>query len=112
LTSPGRSRQKQAARGWFDRAFAQKTAFSGRYLQLYVVAAESPSGRLGVSVSKRTSPSAVARNYVKRVLRAWYQSNRQKLSSMDIVIRVRRGYDRRDFPGVSRELDNMLQRFA
>jgi ribonuclease P protein component len=111
LTAPGKIRQKQAARGWFDRVFIQRKSYSGHFLQLHVGNTDQSAGSFGVSVSKRICPSSVSRNYVKRVLRAWYRAHRPLLRGQDLVIRVRRKHDRRDFPRVSRELDKLLSRF-
>jgi ribonuclease P protein component len=65
-----------------------------------------------VSVSKRVCPSAVSRNYCKRTLRAWYAHHRTSLGKNDVVIRVKRGYDRREFSLVSEELAKLLRRIA
>ena len=112
MTAPGKTRQKQAARGWFDLVFVQRKSYSGHFLQLYLGNTDQPASSFGVSVSKRICPSSVSRNYVKRVLRAWYQAHRQLLQGQDVVIRVRRKPDRRDFPRISRELDKLLSRVS
>jgi ribonuclease P protein component len=111
LTAPGKAQKKQTARGWFDRVFVQRKSQSGHFLQLYLGKTDRPAGSLGISVSKRICPSAVSRNYAKRILRAWYQSHGPLLHGQDVVIRVRRYYDQRDFSRVSRELDKLIGRF-
>jgi ribonuclease P protein component len=110
LTGPSKAQKRQTARGWFDRVFVQRKSQSGHFLQLYLGKTDRPTGSFGVSVSKRVCPSAVSRNYVKRILRAWYQTHQTLLGGQDLVVRVRRYYDRRDFSRVSRELNRLLGR--
>ena len=110
MTALGKAAKKQAARGWFDRVFVQRKSYSGRFSQLYLGNTDRPAGSFGVSVSKRICPSAVSRNYAKRVLRAWYQSHRAQFEGQDVVIRVRREYDAREFAAVQQELNKLLSR--
>lgn len=112
MTLPGKARQKQTARGWFDRVFVQRKSYSGRFVQLYLGDAKQPVGSFGVSVSKRISPSAASRNYTKRVLRAWYGANRRLLQNHDIVIRIRCHWGREDFAKLNQELNKFLRRFG
>ena len=110
MTALGNVAQKQAARGRFGRVFDQRKSYSGRFLQLYLGITDQPAGSFGVSVSKRICPSAVSRNYVKRVLRAWYRAHVERLQGHDVIIRVRRRYGRRDFALISHELHQLLSR--
>ena len=110
MTGLGKAAQKRAARGWFDRVFVQRQFLSGRFFQLYLGATDQGAGSFGVSVSKRICPSAVSRNYVKRLLRDWYRAHIAQLQRYDIVIRVRRSHDRRDFAAARHELDKLLSR--
>lgn len=110
MTGLGKAAQKRAARGWFDRVFVQRKSLSGRFLQLYLGTTSQSAGSFGVSVSKRVCPSAVSRNYVKRVLRQWYHDHAAQLRGHDVVIRVRLGHDRRDFAAVRQELQKFLSR--
>jgi ribonuclease P protein component len=45
-----------------------------------------PYGRLGIVVSRKTSPRAVVRNRVKRQIRESFRQYQGRLSGMDIVV--------------------------
>jgi len=53
----------------------------------------SPSGaagaRLGIVISKRVIPQAVARNYCKRLAREVFRAEREALAGVDLVVRPR-----------------------
>ena len=92
--------------------FAQRVAVGGPYLQLNLALNSTQPGRFGISVSKRVCPSAVARNYCKRTLRAWYRQHCGVLGKNDLVIRVRRRYGRQEFASVREELAKLLRRLG
>ena len=83
--------------------------FTGHYVQLHFAPAAAVRGNFGVNVGKRVCPKAVDRNYVKRVLRAWYLPLANELAN-DLIVRVKRRYDGRQFADLSRELDNLLNK--
>lgn len=45
-----------------------------------------PYGRLGIVVSRKTSPRAVVRNRVKRQIRETFRKLQERLSGLDIVV--------------------------
>ena len=53
----------------------------------------SPNGaagaRLGIVISKRVIPQAVARNYCKRLAREVFRAEREALAGVDLVVRQR-----------------------
>ena len=63
-----------------------------------------------MSVGKRSCPKAVERNYAKRTLRAWYGHRVGELTNVDLVIRVKRRYDGRQFAALSHELSGLLNK--
>lgn len=62
---------------------------SGEFFQVYVMPNGSAVARLGVVVSKRVIPHAVARNYCKRLAREVFRVEQGQLSGMDMVVRPR-----------------------
>jgi ribonuclease P protein component len=52
--------------------------------------------RLGLAISRKSVPTAVARNRVKRVVRESFRLNRHRLGGFDIVILARRGLAQRE----------------
>lgn len=78
----------------------------------------SPSNRIGISVSKKVG-NAVARNRAKRIIRAAYRSNESKFPiGLDVVFVARQGvaelktqdieefFDRRLFDAMSKAAEN------
>ncbi|MGD8911495.1 MAG: ribonuclease P protein component [Candidatus Thiodiazotropha sp.] len=47
--------------------------------------------RLGLAVSKKTSPSAVDRNRIKRLIRESFRQNQTQLCGLDLVVVSRHG---------------------
>jgi len=66
--------------------------------------------RLGIVVSKKTVRRAVARNYMRRVLREWFRLNREKLGGLDVVVRAQKAFVRAEFHQVQEELLQFLNR--
>lgn len=67
--------------------------------------------RLGIVVSKKTAKRAVARNYMRRVLREWFRHYRGQISGQDLVIRINKPFGRADFAQVQNELAKLLESF-
>ena len=112
MTPSEKPAQKNTQRGWFDRVFERRNTVGGRYLQLHLAPSGDKAASLGISVSKRICPSAVSRNYCKRMLRDWYRQHSAAFGNNDLVVRVKRRYDRRDYLMVSEELAKLLKRVA
>jgi len=66
--------------------------------------------RLGIVVSKKTARRAVARNYMRRVLREWFRLNREQLGGLDLVVKVQKAFARDDFMLIQEELQRFLNR--
>jgi ribonuclease P protein component len=64
--------------------------------------------RLGIVVSKKSARLAVARNYMRRVLREWFRLNRDMFGGIDLVVRVNKPFNRLDFARMVVELEGML----
>jgi len=56
------------------------------FFGVYAVPNPYPYGRLGIVVSRKTSPRAVVRNRVKRQIRESFRCQKEKFSGLDIVI--------------------------
>ena len=66
--------------------------------------------RLGIVVSKKTARRAVARNYMRRVLREWFRLNREQLGGLDVVVKAQKAFARADFMLIQEELQRFLSR--
>lgn len=71
-------------------AFARERSIPGRFLVLWLRAAPDADRRLGVVTSRRTLPSAVARNRARRLLREAFRLNRAHLQpDVDVLLLAR-----------------------
>jgi ribonuclease P protein component len=109
LTPPqgiGRLRRKD-----FDRICSRPPADRTRFYKLF--ADESPigEGRLGLSVSSRVG-KAVARNRVRRRLKAAYREKFHLVPKTDIVIIARPGIDHLDFGELCSMLGHSFSRLS
>lgn len=66
--------------------------------------------RFGIVASKKIARRAVARNYMRRVLREWFRLNREQLGTVDMVIRVQKPFTHVDFHHIQEELQRLLNR--
>lgn len=66
--------------------------------------------RLGIVVSKKTARRAVARNYMRRVLREWFRLNREQMGGLDVVVKVQKTFVRDDFMLIQEELQRFMNR--
>lgn len=71
----------------FRHVFGRRQAASDHLLRLHYAAAEAPRARprLGLAISKRAVPKAVARNRVRRQVREIFRRRRLRLRPGDYV---------------------------
>jgi ribonuclease P protein component len=82
----------------FERVFADPVRSSDRYFTVlargraldHASQAAAPQARLGLAISKRCAPRAVARNRLKRVIRESFRAARPSLPAVDVVVLCRR----------------------
>ena len=65
---------------------------------------------MGLVVSKKIAKRAVARNYMKRIIREWFRCYRSKLDAVDMVFGVRKSFSYSQYFQVREELQNMTSR--
>jgi len=82
-----------------DRRIRQRTEFeqafranrlTNKWFMVYVRENEIGFSRLGLVVSKKTMPKAVARNFAKRLVREVFRHDFPVEHALDIVVRARR----------------------
>lgn len=76
--------------GCYDRVFADARRSADRYFTVLARARERETARLGLAISKRSVPRAVARNRIKRVIRESFRHARTELPGIDLVVLCRR----------------------
>ena len=62
------------------------TRWRDDFFGVYATPNPHPYGRLGIVVSRKTSPRAVVRNRVKRQIRESFRCQKEKFSGLDIVV--------------------------
>jgi ribonuclease P protein component len=94
--------------------FSSVFSFKQRIYGNWIAAHYKPNGlkhsRIGIVVSKKVARKAVARNYMRRVLREWFRQNLTTLMAVDIVMRLHKPFARSDFSTVQEELARMSKR--
>lgn len=76
------------AKADFDRVFSRGRRLSDPLFGLHWLADDAPA-RLGLAVSRKVDPRAVARNRIKRVLRAQFRALRAQLAPGAYVVVAR-----------------------
>ena len=66
--------------------------------------------RLGLVVGKKTAKSSVHRNYMRRVLREFFRLHQHSINSVDLVVRVQKKFNKKDFLAVVQEFDSLLNK--
>jgi ribonuclease P protein component len=84
---PSRCRIRQ--RKDFELAL-KNSGLINKWFAVHLVNTANGYARLGMVVSKRTMPKAVARNFAKRLIRECFRQNLTVLPALDFVIRIRR----------------------
>lgn len=66
------------------------------------------TARLGLVVGKKIAKSAVARNYMRRVLRECFRLQQHNLPAVDLVIRVQKKFDKKHFSLLQQEFNEAI----
>ena len=89
----------------FEAVFQARCAATGSHFRL----AARPNGltlaRLGVVVGRKVCPSAVGRNYMKRVSRELFRRHAALLAGLDVVVLHRRPFVSGTFGLISTEFE-------
>jgi len=96
----------------FNAVFHADNSESGTLFQVLVKLKPDEIARLGVVVSKRATPRAVDRNYVKRLIREEFRVRKHSLSGMDVVVRVRKAFSNPQASQARIELSDLLTKVS
>ncbi|MDR3410972.1 MAG: ribonuclease P protein component [Formivibrio sp.] len=80
----------------FSSVFSLRRSIGDAFFQLLVAPNGLPYARLGLVVGRKADKRAVARNYIKRLTRETFRQNATCLAGLDVVIRARRTFDRKE----------------
>jgi ribonuclease P protein component len=104
------SRYKLLKTDEFSSVFSFRRRIFGECLAMYYQPNRLGHPRLGIVISRKTARRAVARNYMRRVLREWFRLNQEKLGGLDLVVKVQKPYSRTDFCSIQEELQRLSGR--
>ncbi|MCE9632887.1 MAG: ribonuclease P protein component [Methylophilales bacterium] len=92
----------------FSSVFSFRRRIHGKFLAIHHMPNNLGYPRIGVVVSKKLARRAVARNYMKRVVRELFRLNRLNIGAVDIVVRISQSFSKLDFVSVMREFELAL----
>ena len=78
--------------------------------EVYAKPTGAGAARLGLVVSKRVIPQAVARNYCKRLAREVFRAEREALAGVDLVVRPRSAVTPASSAAARAEIRDLLRR--
>jgi ribonuclease P protein component len=104
------SRYKLRKTDEFSSVFSFRRRINGKYLTVFYMPNSMEYARLGIVVSKKIVRRAVARNYIKRVIRELFRLNCQMITPKDMVIRVNLQFGRHDFGVIEQEFAQLISR--
>jgi ribonuclease P protein component len=82
-------RHRFTAQGAFAPALRSARKLRGQHAVLHVARSPSRDSRLGIALTRRFVPSAVARNRLKRLLREAFRRHAVKGLGLDCVVTLR-----------------------
>lgn len=65
--------------------------------------------RCAIMVSKKISRRAIGRNYMRRVAKQFIRDKQNELSGWDVIIRIVKPFNRKEYSAVKIELEKLLQ---
>ncbi|MDO8598128.1 MAG: ribonuclease P protein component [Sulfuricaulis sp.] len=94
----------------YAAVFAFKCWVTGKMFRVYARPNGAAAARLGLVVSKRVIPQAVARNYCKRLAREVFRAERDALAGVDLVVRPRSAVTPASSAAARAEIRDLLRR--
>ncbi|MFM9913254.1 MAG: ribonuclease P protein component [Methylophilaceae bacterium] len=106
LGFPGRLKLKKTDE--FSSVFSFRRRFYGKFLTVYYMPNTLDFSRIGIVASKKMARRAVARNYMKRVVRELFRLGRSSIGGVDIVVRINQSFCKLDFASIANEFEQAL----
>lgn len=93
----------------FTLVFERGKSVRENLLDLKLIENQQNNSRFGFVVSKNFSKNATLRNKIKRRLRELIRTRMEKIEGgMDVVIIVKRGFQKEDFAKMERDINSLL----
>ena len=87
----------------FSSVFILRKRFSGRFINIFYKSNQLEYNRFGLIVSKKINKKAVARNYMKRVIRDVFRQLKNS-NNLDIIIQVKKNFHKKDYTLVKNDI--------
>ena len=87
----------------FSSVFILRKRFSGEFINIFRKPNQLEYNRFGLIVGKKINKKAVARNYMKRVIRDVFRQF-DNSSKLDIIIQVKKNFHKKDYPLVKNDI--------
>lgn len=94
----------------FKSIFDKAEKISQKHLTILYKPNHESYARLGISVGKRTSSSAVRRNRIKRIIRESFRIHRENLKNVDIIVIARQQCDKISKQKLREGLDKLWEK--
>ena len=95
----------------FSSVFILKKRFSGQFIYIFHKPNQLEFSRFGLIVSKKINKKAVARNYMKRVIRNVFRQLNNS-SKLDIIIQVKKNFHKKDYVLVKNDIHTFFDTYA
>ncbi|MGH8752674.1 MAG: ribonuclease P protein component [Burkholderiales bacterium] len=96
----------------FSAVFHANKTESGAAFQVLVKPKRQEFARLGVVLSKKVTPRAVDRSYVKRLIREEFRMRKHSLGGMEVVVKVLRQLSKAQARQARMELSNLFTKVS
>ncbi len=96
----------------FSSVFDFRRRISTEHLVLHFRPNQLGYARLGLVAAKKVAKQAVARNYMRRVMRTFFQMHQPSLRACDLVVQVRKKFGHAEFSSVQQQFNHLSQRLA
>ena len=95
----------------FSSVFILGKRFSGQFINIFYKPNQLEYNRFGLIVGKKINKKAVARNYMKRVIRDIFRQS-DNSSKMDIIIQVKKNFYKKDFLLVKKDIHAFFKTYV
>ncbi|MDP3211226.1 MULTISPECIES: ribonuclease P protein component [Methylotenera] len=94
----------------FSSVFNFRKRIFAQYLAIHYQPNTLAHARLGLVIGKKTAKSSVHRNYMRRVLREFFRLRQHTVNPVDLVVRVQKKFNKKDFLSVEQEFDSLIKK--